>query len=118
MSKSILIVDDEQEIAELLAMAFTSLGFKVDTAFSVNEAETKIEGGTQFDFVLSDIRMPRKDGVELLKWIQHRTGPKPVVLMMTGYSQYSEDQLKSYGAHCMFTKPLALDMVVEIISKI
>ncbi len=115
MAKSILIVDDEQEIAELLAMGFASKGFETETAFSVSEAETKIQGGRHFDVVLSDIRMPRQDGVTLLKWIQERGGPKPVVMMMTGFSQYSEAQLKALGAHSLINKPLAVDTVIDII---
>jgi DNA-binding NtrC family response regulator len=110
-----LIVDDEQENAELLAIGFANRGFQTDTAFSISEAETKIQGDQHFDVVLSDIRMPRQDGVTLLKWIQERGGPKPVVMMMTGFSQLSECELKALGAHSLINKPLAVDAVIDII---
>jgi DNA-binding response OmpR family regulator len=116
MSKTILIVDDEMEIAELLAMGFESYGFTPECAFSVDEAEAKI-AQKNYDIILSDIRMPKKDGVQLLKWIRGRDSQKPVVLMMTGFSQYTEDQIKEWGGHSLIPKPLALDHVVEIINK-
>jgi DNA-binding response OmpR family regulator len=116
MSKTILIVDDEMEIAELLAMGFENYGFTPECAFSVDEAEAKI-AAKNYDIILSDIRMPKKDGVELLKWIRGRDAQKPVVLMMTGYSQYNEDQIKGWGGHSLIPKPLALDHVIAIINK-
>jgi len=116
MSKSILIVDDEMEIAELLAMGFEGHGFITECAFNVDEAQAKISQ-KKYDIILSDIRMPKKDGVELLKWIRGRDNERPVVLMMTGYSQYNEEQIRGLGGHSLIPKPLALDHVIGIINK-
>ena len=116
MARSILIVDDESEIAEFLAMGFEGYNFETTVANSVADAEAKIIE-RKFDIILSDIRMPQKDGVELLKWVRKRDKVYPIMLMMTGYSVYSEEEMIALGASAVITKPLSLESLIEIIDK-
>ncbi len=116
MARSILIVDDESEIAEFLAMGFEGYNFEATVANSVADAEAKIIE-RKFDIILSDIRMPQKDGVELLKWVRKRDKVYPIMLMMTGYSVYSEEEMIALGASAVITKPLSLESLIEIIDK-
>ena len=116
MARSILIVDDESEIAEFLAMGFEGYNFEATVANSVADAEAKIIE-RKFDIILSDIRMPQKDGVELLKWVRKRDKVYPIMLMMTGYSVYAEEEMIALGASAVITKPLSLESLIEIIDK-
>lgn len=116
MARTILIVDDETEIAEFLAMGFEGYNFEATVANSVADAEAKIID-KKFDLVLSDIRMPKKDGIALLKWIRERDKVNPIVFMMTGYSMYSEEEMIALGAAAVITKPLSLESLIEIINK-
>jgi CheY-like chemotaxis protein len=68
---SVLVVDDEPEVAELLADILTADGHRVAIAGSGTEALDKI-GQTEFDIVLSDLRMPNLDGPGLYRALQER----------------------------------------------
>lgn len=116
MSRKVLIVDDEAEIAEFLAMGFEGYNFEAEVANSVAEAESKLIAN-KYDVILSDIRMPKKDGIALLKWVRERDKVKPVMFMMTGYSMYSEEEMIKLGAAAVITKPLSLESLIEIINK-
>jgi two-component system, NtrC family, response regulator HydG len=116
MARKVLIVDDEVEIAEFLALGFEGFDFEAEVANSVPEAEKKIEGKV-YDVILSDIRMPKKDGIALLKWVRERDKAKPVMFMMTGFSMYTEEEIISLGAAAVITKPLSLESLIEIIDR-
>src|SRR5437016_14031021 len=65
----ILVVDDEKSICELLEITFRKEGHRVEVANSVEAAKRKLESQI-FDIIISDIRMPGADGVDLLKLAQ------------------------------------------------
>jgi len=79
----LLIVDDEDEIRDLLRRHFCYLGYEVDTAGDGIEALEKL-AQSKTDIVISDIVMPRMDGIELLRTIR-RDYPMAHVIMITGY---------------------------------
>ena len=65
----ILVVDDEEDILESLETYFTRKGLDVSTAENGKEALGLYEKG-KYDVILTDIRMPEKDGIELLREIK------------------------------------------------
>ena len=83
MNISILVVDDEEEIREMLSRHFRYLGFSVKTAENGKQA-LEIMGSTRVDIVISDILMPVMDGPELCSHI-HQDYPLTRVIMITGY---------------------------------
>ena len=83
MKARILIVDDEERICKMLARHFQYLDYNVETAANGQKA-LEIMEQTKIDVVISDIRMPVMDGVELLKRIR-REYPMTRVVMITGY---------------------------------
>ncbi len=78
----ILVVDDEKSICELLEITFRKDGHRVEVATSGEAARRRLESQI-FDIVISDIRMPDTDGVELLK-LSKEISPSSVVLLITG----------------------------------
>jgi DNA-binding NtrC family response regulator len=84
---SLLVVDDEPYILSTLA-ALLSNEFDVLTADSA-EAGMKILQAREVDIVLSDQRMPRMNGVQLLEWTRQHA-PKTVRLLMTGFAELEE----------------------------
>ncbi len=102
----ILIVDDEQSMREWMRILFQRNGFEVLTAEDGAVARD-IVGREFLDVVLTDIRMPRLDGVQLLQSIRS-TAPDLVVLMMTAH--WTRDsaewkQARDLGAEALFEKP-------------
>ncbi len=84
---SLLVVDDEPYILSALA-AFLHDDFDVLTADSV-EAAQRLFGERSIDIVLTDQKMPRMSGVQLLEWVRQKS-PATVRLMMTGFAELEE----------------------------
>src|SRR3974377_796525 len=78
----ILVVDDEKSICELLEITFRKEGHRVEVANSVEAAKRKLEGSL-YDIIISDVRIPRSRGVELLRFIRE-IAPDSYFVLITG----------------------------------
>lgn len=117
--KKILIVDDEQVFLEQLkdALDHSSLDLHVDTANDGLEALEKLRG-THHDIVITDLKMPRMDGYELLKEIQKRY-PSTYVVVITAFGSVSSAvEAMRYGAYDFLEKPFKMDMLELSLTKI
>ena len=101
---SLLIVDDEEEIQNVLMRHFTMEGYDVQTASNGVEA-LRVMDSHSFEIVISDIMMPEMNGIELLKKIKDNY-PLVHVISITGYVTLSNllDVLR-YGADTCIFKP-------------
>ena len=102
----ILIVDDEQSMREWLRILFQRDGFEVLTAEDGQTARD-IVAREYLDVVLTDIRMPRLDGVALLQAVRE-LAPDAIVLMMTAHWTRDSEEWKharELGAEMLFEKP-------------
>src|SRR5215470_3742962 len=79
---NILVVDDEKSICELLEITFRKQGHRVEVAHNVEAAKRKLQSQI-FDIVISDVRMPGADGVELLRFTKE-VSPETFFLLVTG----------------------------------
>jgi two-component system, NtrC family, response regulator PilR len=77
-----LVVDDERSICELLEITFRKEGHRVEVALTGEEARRRISAQV-FDLIISDIRLPSTDGVELLK-LAREVSPSAVFVLITG----------------------------------
>jgi len=113
----ILVVDDEAPIREMLKKGLSQMGgFAIDVAQNGQEAIEKIEKDV-FDLVLTDLKMPEMDGIELLKTIKG-TRPDVMVIMMTAFGsiQTAVEAIK-IGADDYITKPIDFNELLIHISK-
>lgn len=110
MEKSIriLLVDDEEDILEALSFNLEANGFRVSTAGSGNQAFELFQK-REFDAVVTDIKMPDGNGVELLKNIKRVRPLFPVVSFVTGYSNLSLQDAYHLGASSTFPKPFKFE---------
>ena len=115
-SKNLLLVDDEQDIVNILKEEFEELGHNVQTASSGNKA-WEIFKDQPFDIVISDVRMPDGDGIFLLKKVKE-SNPKTRVLIITGYTEYSVEELKRLGAEKLIHKPFQVEELVDFVEQI
>jgi len=117
MKRTLLIVDDEQDMLQLLKRSLEpDLGCTVHTASS-GESVLKQLSENAFDLILADIRMPGMDGLELLELIK-RTSPNQTVVMMTAYGSIDAavEAMKN-GAYDFITKPFDHNSLVVRLEK-
>ncbi len=117
MKRSILIVDDEKDLLDLLRRSLEpDLGCRVHTVASAEEALKRLSEDF-FDLVLADIKMPGMDGLELLEIIK-RKNPDQTVLMMTAFGEIDTavNAMRS-GAYDFITKPFEHDALVLRLEK-
>lgn len=104
----ILIVDDEDTMRYALADALTSSGYVVATAKDGEEA-VKVFSKDTFSVVISDVRMPRMNGMEVLKHVK-RVSPETPVILITAYGTVkSAVEAIKEGAADYLTKPFNID---------
>ena len=113
----ILVVDDEESmvfsIEDYLSSYAECLG-----ATSYEEAISILENETDISLVISDIRMPEKDGFDLLMWLRENR-PQVKVIMMTAYGSPSVRSLaKRRGAVMYLEKPLDLEQLLQLVKQI
>lgn len=113
---SILIVDDEEDIRDVLEIALKDIGY---TVFLAENGKKAIElfKSKRPQIVITDIKMPVMDGIELLRQIK-RESPETEVLMITGHGdmQLTIRSLK-YDATDFITKPVNVDILEIAIEK-
>ncbi len=109
----ILIVDDESVIAEELSEFLSSFDYPCQTALSVDEALTIIEGDSSLTLILTDMRMPGRDGAELIQALQDMPGRRFEYLMISGHLDADED-LKHINNNdvTLMRKPIDIDALL------
>ncbi len=114
--KIILVVEDEPEIQKLIAMGLEELGAKILSAFNGKQA-LEILRNNEIDAILSDIRMPQMDGIQLLKEIRALEIEIPfVVLTGNGDKECAVEALR-LGALDFIDKPFNEEELVEVMGK-
>jgi len=110
-----LIVDDEPDIRELLAITLGRMQIGVATAADYASAVRQL-GAERFDLVLTDMRLPDGDGLDLVEWIQaHRPGVPVAVITAHGNVEAAVRALK-LGAFDFISKPLDLAALRRLIT--
>jgi CheY-like chemotaxis protein len=115
--KTLLIVEDEVDLREPLAAEFESFGCRVLQAANGREG-FEILKREKIDAVISDIRMPGGDGIELLKNIKTLHHGFPVVMLITGFADLTREDAYDLGAEAILSKPFDLDEVDRVVVRI
>ena len=116
-AKKILIVDDEVDLALLLQMIFEKQGYQTVLAHSGRAALAIVER-EHVDAIVTDIRMPQGDGVELLEKVRKQNQTKPVIVLVTGYSDLTQAEAYDRGAQAIFTKPFNKKAILETLERL
>ena len=119
MSVSVLVVDDEPDVAELFRQRFRREvrqgQYVMHFASSAEEALGRLDDGIRPELIviLSDINMPGMDGLGLLRAVKHRYAALPVI-MVTAYGDDERRRKASeYGAAEFVTKPVDFDLLKQ-----
>ncbi|WCM43157.1 sigma-54 dependent transcriptional regulator [Flavobacterium sp. CBA20B-1] len=114
--KKILIIEDDVSFCLMMKTFLTKKGFEVFHAFSFKEAAI-ILNDEKIDLVLTDVRLPDNDGIEILKFIKD-INPAIQVILMTGYTDIKTAvNVMKMGAFDYVSKPINSDEILHTIDK-
>ena len=113
--KTLLVVDDETDILEIL-QEFFSDAFQVRIASSV-DAALELFKKVPIDCILTDIKMPGKDGFELIRCVQAQNSKLPIIAMTGHATQEDIDKVLSAGIKARVEKPFDLAKLQALIEK-
>ena len=111
----ILVIDDDAVACEFLQEALSRAGYEVNAYTSAREALK--EDLTEFDLLLSDIRMPDMDGLEFLRKVHERRPELPVILMTAFGSLETTMEALRFGASDYISKPFSPDAIRSLVRK-
>jgi len=117
MASSLLVVDDEAASRESLVDVLKDEGYEVAAAANTDAALELIEQG-EFDVVITDLRMPGRDGIALLREVR-KICPQTLVILVTAYASVETAiQALREGAHDYMIKPLSYDDVLAKVARL
>lgn len=115
--RKILVVDDDLDVRKIVSINLTKLGHLVSEAADGREAVSKMTT-TIFDVVITDVLMPEKDGLELIREIRSKSPVTRIVAMSGGGRSPSLSYLeiaRRLGAHALLNKPFSSSELVSSI---
>ncbi|MBN2415879.1 sigma-54-dependent Fis family transcriptional regulator [bacterium] len=114
--KSILILDDEEMIRDLLSETFSNKGYETDTALDAREAMRKLNK-SRFDLLVTDLRLPDVSGMEVMEQVTKQF-PELGIIMITAYGSIKNAvRAMKLGAFDYITKPFNLDEIELVVEK-
>lgn len=119
MAKSILIVDDSASLRQVVAIALKKEGYDVIEASDGQDALDKLTGG-KIHLVISDVNMPRMDGITFVKEMKKRPEYKftPVIMLTTEAGDDMKNAGKEAGVRAWVVKPFKPDQMLTAVSKL
>jgi len=106
---AVLVVDDEADLRDLLSLTLVRMGLDADSAGSVARAR-ELMAGRAYSLCLTDMRLPDGSGLDLVREVHGRGGPKIAVITAFGSAENAVAALKA-GAFDYLTKPVDLDQL-------
>jgi two-component system chemotaxis response regulator CheY len=115
----ILAVDDSPSMRDMVRIALTAAGFEVTQASDGEEA-LDLARKTPFDLVLSDVNMPRMDGIALIRALRAESGYRhtPILMLTTESSTDRKREGKEAGATGWIVKPFDPEQLVATMNRV
>lgn len=107
----LLIVEDNEELAELLAKGLQTAGYEADTLSTAEQARSVLQT-TSYAALILDLGLPDGDGLELLREIRHQNNPVPVLVLTARGGLHDRVHGLRSGADDYLVKPFALEELV------
>lgn len=116
MSKTIITVDDSSSVRQMVRFTLENEGHKV---LEANDGEHALEvlSGSKVDLVITDLNMPRLDGIGLTKKLRETPGSRftPVLLLTTESQEIKKNEGKAAGATGWIVKPFKPEQLLSVI---
>jgi CheY-like chemotaxis protein len=113
-TEKILVVDDERGIRYLLSDALSDAGFEVSMAKDGQESLDQLKEN-RFDLVITDINMPRLDGIEMLKQMKLAGRKEKVIIMTANILDLKFEEAEVPLVVKKFQKPFIIDSLLDVV---
>src|SRR5688572_7895848 len=116
LRSTILLVDDDHDLTDVLAAGLEASGFHVLTADTADTALATLQGEGKIDLLLTDLALPGKDGIEFLNEVRHnfKLSNLPVVVL-SGFSEVRLRELMRLCPYQIVKKPIPLKDLIPIL---
>jgi two-component system response regulator PilR (NtrC family) len=111
---TVLIVDDEPDLLELVSLTLSRMNLQARTAADVTSARRLLKS-ERFDLCLTDMRLPDGDGLDLVAWIQQNRADLPVAVITAHGNVESAVRALKLGAFDFVSKPLDLGVLRKLV---
>jgi len=111
---TVLVVDDEPDLLELVALTLSRMNLKTRTASDIGGARRLLKA-EHFDLCLTDMRLPDGDGLDLVAWIQENKAAVPVAVITAHGNVESAVRALKLGAFDFVSKPLDLGVLRKLV---
>ena len=113
LSRKILFVDDDKSQIELMKKIFVKMGYDAEFAKSAKEA-LGILDNEEFPIIITDLRMPEMDGIELCKRIREKSS-ESIIYAFSGLAEVESDNLEDIGFDGLLCKPVTFKVLERAI---
>jgi two-component system chemotaxis response regulator CheY len=119
MAKTVMIVDDSASLRQVVRMALSGAGYQVMEAGDGQDALDKLNGN-KVHLVISDVNMPRMDGITFVKTLKQRPEYRflPVIMLTTEAGAPRKDEGRVAGAKAWMVKPFQPAQMLAAVSKL
>jgi two-component system, chemotaxis family, chemotaxis protein CheY len=119
MAKSILVVDDSGSVRNVVSIALRSAGYEVVEASDGLEGIKRLDG-RKLHLIISDVNMPRMDGISFLREVKKHPQYKftPVMMLTTEAGDDRREQGRTEGAKAWMTKPFQPEKMLMAVQKL
>lgn len=117
MAYKLLVVEDDDSLREVIVAVLSQRGFEVKATAAVDPAIKAVKE-QQFDLVLSDFKLPGKNGIDLLRAIREMASKVPFILMTAYGSTAMAVEAMKEGANDFITKPFEPDSLYDLLSQV
>jgi len=115
--EKVLIIEDDKDIADLIAIHIADLGFEIDKAFDGKEGLLKALNNV-YKMILLDIRLPGLDGVEICKRIRQEKNHTPILMVTSKSEEVDKIIGLEVGADDYITKPFSIRELIARVKAI
>jgi two-component system chemotaxis response regulator CheY len=119
MKKAIMTVDDSASVRQMVSFTLKGAGYDVMEAVDGKDAIIKIDG-LDINMLITDLNMPRMNGIELIKQVRSRPQFKfiPIIMLTTESQDSMKQQGKAAGATGWIVKPFKPEQLTAVVKKV
>jgi two-component system, chemotaxis family, chemotaxis protein CheY len=118
--KTILIADDSDSVRELVSFTLENAGYHVLVGVDGEDALKHLNSGAEIDLVLTDLHMPKLDGIGLIKSIRSKPQYQyvPILFLTTESQAEKKEEAKAAGATGWIVKPFVPEKLLATVTKV